>query len=438
MNLRACVFFGLAIVAASCASAQELTLSPYSRYAIGDIFSSTTTRNAAMGGIGIGGDNYFSVNRLNPASYGDILFTTMDVSVFGQQSAIRSTQGRTYPVTAGFHDLAFAFPSNKGPVFAMGFAPYSAVGYRISTRENIQLQDTSYIRNTDYLGSGGINQAFFGMAFRMLNRRLKIGVTGEYLFGNIRYSWINTVYRNDTLISTLHQIIRVQEDVYLRGFNGHAGILFHDTLNAKKLILYRIGLTGEFSLDLLGDRFRTFVNGSAASGAILDTLQDVEEGFVQLPSKFGIGFSVNRLAHWTFGADVMLRDWKRFTYFDDTVKLNREIRVGVGGEWTPNYESNKYGAQINYRAGAYWQQSYVTFDGRPINDYGVTLGIGLPAGRKGNTRLNPGRATSRINLSLELGRRGSLTEELPLEELYARVRLGFSVNDRWFIRRVVD
>ncbi|MCB0841545.1 MAG: hypothetical protein KDD99_32970, partial [Bacteroidetes bacterium] len=56
--------------------AQELTSSPFSSHALGDLFSGTTTRNAAMGGISIATDNYFSVNRANPASYADIFYTT--------------------------------------------------------------------------------------------------------------------------------------------------------------------------------------------------------------------------------------------------------------------------------------------------------------------------------------------------------------------------
>ena len=92
--------------------AQELTLSPYSRYAIGDIISSASTRNAAMGGIGVATDNYFSINRLNPASYADMYFTTMDVSVFGQFSGLSSNTSTANQFTAGFQNLAFGFPSN--------------------------------------------------------------------------------------------------------------------------------------------------------------------------------------------------------------------------------------------------------------------------------------------------------------------------------------
>ncbi|MEL7191312.1 MAG: hypothetical protein AAFO96_02660, partial [Bacteroidota bacterium] len=62
----------------------------------------------------------------------------------------------------------------------------------------------------------------------------------------------------------------------------------------------------------------------------------------------------------------------------------------------------------------------------------------LPTGRSGNNRFNRGRSSSRLNLSFELGRRGSLAAGFPVEENYARIRLGINLNERWFVRRVVD
>ncbi|MEO1452047.1 MAG: hypothetical protein AAFV07_21120, partial [Bacteroidota bacterium] len=106
--------------------AQNLTLSPYSRYAIGDIFSSSSVRNASMGGIGVATDNFFSINRVNPASYADIAFTTMDVSAFFQFNQLRTDESTATPFNGGLHDAAFAFSNNKAPVIAFGFAPYSS------------------------------------------------------------------------------------------------------------------------------------------------------------------------------------------------------------------------------------------------------------------------------------------------------------------------
>ncbi|RMG75696.1 MAG: hypothetical protein D6722_00530 [Bacteroidetes bacterium] len=415
--------------------AQDLSFSPYSRYAIGDIFHPTTTRNAAMGGIGVASDNYFSINRLNPASYADIVFTTMDVSAFGQYDRISTRTQTATPFHAGLHDAAFAFPSNKGPVITFGFAPYSSVGYSLISRRDIQL-DTTYVEENRYLGEGGLNQAFLGAAFRMWKNRLRLGINVQYIFGNTQYRWDNGIFRivgDTTVLSPDHQAVSVLRDVYVRGANGQTGFIYQDTIKASKRILWRIGGMVEYSIGVSGDRYTTFNNGLVG-----DTLGSQESGTIALPLKYGGGFMINRPGYWSFGADITYQDWATFTYFSDSLTLGPELRVAVGGEWTPEPDAFKYFKRINYRFGAYYKQSYIQFGDQPVVDYGITMGIGLPAGAQGNSRLNPGRATSRISLSLELGRRGNLKQELPLEELYARIRLGFAINDRWFVRRVVD
>ena len=88
---------------------QQLTRSPYTRYGVGDVLSASTTRNAAMGGIGVASDNYFSINRINPASYSDLVFTTMDISGFGQYSNLRNNSSSEDQITAGFQNILFGF-----------------------------------------------------------------------------------------------------------------------------------------------------------------------------------------------------------------------------------------------------------------------------------------------------------------------------------------
>ncbi|MDX2247484.1 MAG: hypothetical protein SF052_11940 [Bacteroidia bacterium] len=413
--------------------AQELTLSPYSRYGIGDILSSTTTRNAGMGGIGIAADNYFSINRVNPASYGDLIYTTFDISAFGQFSRLRSAQSKENQFSAGFQDIAFGFPSNKNVTLVMGFAPFSAVGYNIVDLKNIQLGDSAYIQETQYSATGGINQAYVGGSVRMFKRKLRLGVNARYLFGNTQYNWAIFLRNPDSTVVENFQLISASRSVYIKGFSSQFGLIYQDTLNKKENILFRLGVTTDYSLNLKGDRVTEFDNGQ-----VLDTTsQGFQTGDIVLPSVLGAGFMINKPGYWSVGMDVMYRNWENFQYFTDQTTLGKELRVAAGTEFSPNPQSQKFFDRVSYRLGAYWQQTYLQLENEPIQDYGVTVGVGIPAGLKGNSRLNQGRATSRINLSAELGRRGNVTSQ-PLEELYARIRLGFSLNDRWFIRRVVD
>ena len=415
---------------------QELTLSPYSRYAIGDIVSSSSTRNAAMGGLSVATDNYFSINRANPASYADMYFTTMDVSVFGQFSGLKTNTSEANQFTAGFQNVAFGFPSNNNFVLTMGFSPYSAVGYNIKDLDQVQLGDTTYTQETNYEAEGGLNQAFIGGAWRLMQRRLRVGANAQYIFGNTKYFWETFLREADSsFIIPQFRRITATEDVFVKGLSGQVGLIYEDTVNAENLTLFRVGATADFALNVNGDRFLAYSNNDNST---VDTLGQRTEGSVNIPPKFGIGFMINRPGHWSLGTDVTYQDWSGFTYFTETPDLGKEIRASIGGEWTPDFQSLKYYNRINYRAGAFYRQSYITIGSQSVSEYGVTLGFALPSGLKGNTRQNQGRAASRVNVSAEFGRRGSLNDVQQLSEIYARIRIGITVNDRWFIRRVVD
>ena len=67
-----------------------------------------------------------------------------------------------------------------------------------------------------------------------------------------------------------------------------------------------------------------------------------------------------------------------------------------------------------------------------LPEYGITLGFGFPLRKKragGDKFLQ-----SMINLAVEWGQRGTTDRSLLLEN-YWNFKLGFTLNDRWFIKR---
>lgn len=407
--------------------AQELTLSPYSRYGVGDIFNTSSTRNASMGGIGVATDNYFTVNRINPASYADMLFTTLDVSGFGQYSQLRTATASENQVTSGFQNLSLGFPSNKKLAIAIGFSPYSAIGYNISAQREVML-DTLRTELTNYQGQGGLNQAFIGMASRMLKNRLRLGLNFHYSFGNSNYS------REALLLTdiTNSQPVLVQEDIFVGGIGWQGGFIYADTISEKKGIILRIGGMVDYTSKLNGNRLIVLDNDR-----IIDTTLN-EDGFIRIPVQYGGGLMIHRPGHWSLGADFIYQDWADLEYFSDSPSLGKESRFAVGGEWIPEFDGRNYLKRIRYRFGGYYRESYITVGTEKVSDTGVTFGLGFPASAKGISRFDQGRASSQINLAFIVGRRGNLNGSLPLEEFYVRMRVGINLNDRWFIKRVVD
>ena len=427
------IFVGL--VACQMVLSQQLTRSPFSRYGVGDVLNNSTARNEAMGGIGIASNNYFSLNRLNPASYSDLVFTTMDISGFGQFSTLRSDASSEEEASAGFQNIFFGFPANSKLALAFGFSPYSVVGYDVSSTQDIPYRDTLQQSTVSYIGDGGINQAFLGASTKLLDGKLRIGANLAYSFGNTRYR-TQTFNDND---SGGNLLLDLTEEVFVGGFSTQAGFIFEDTLSSKEGpedILFRIGATADFNFDLNGDRDIVLNTQGGTQIFTTDTISSTE-GSIVLPTQLGFGVNINQIGKWSLGADLRYQDWSTFRSFGEDPGLDTELRVAVGGEWIPNYQSLKYFPRVHYRAGFFYRNSYVNFNDQTISDIGFTLGFGFPATPSAMDRFNPGRTTSKINLSFTLGRRGSL-DTLPLEELYARVRLGITLNDRWFVKRVVD
>ncbi|MBL0054289.1 MAG: hypothetical protein IPP29_23820 [Bacteroidetes bacterium] len=72
----------------------------------------------------------------------------------------------------------------------------------------------------------------------------------------------------------------------------------------------------------------------------------------------------------------------------------------------------------------------------PITDMTLSFGVGLPI-RKDAVTAPYATSFSRINLSLEVGKRGTTTNNLLLEE-YIRLHVGVCLSELWFIQRKFD
>lgn len=80
-----------------------------------------------------------------------------------------------------------------------------------------------------------------------------------------------------------------------------------------------------------------------------------------------------------------------------------------------------------YRAGARFEQTGLAVNGQDINEFGISFGLGLPVGR----------LFSNMNLGFEIGKRGTTDFGL-IQENFFNTYLSFSLNDRWFEKRLYD
>ncbi|MEM0995809.1 MAG: hypothetical protein AAGN35_01965 [Bacteroidota bacterium] len=544
--------------------AAQISLSPYSRYGLGDLYNPTSTRNFSMGSVGIGAFDGTTVNRINPASYADIRLTTLDINGFGSFSLQESDINSQNVGTAGFHNVSFAFSNKRNFGFVAGLAPYSSTGYDVTVSQTLQIDTASEPYTVNYNSDGGLNQFYLGAGFRFF-RHFYAGANLTLAFGSTTYT------TTSVFTSTGFNTISIFNRSQLSGLLPQFGLQYGDTLRLKtnvdrakateqdiaeidkalanldkedqqldkdneKLLawqekeqvkadalqkekeslqsrvaelmkkedenkkeigklqdkLFRVekqrkkvvreikNRTREIS-DLRGnikgrrrklsvrkealelelaeiragkraatvERRKNFVirvggifepatslNGNRLlefnNSFIADTLFN-DEGQVNLPTKYGFGFTFGRSNRWVFGADVSYQDWSNFSYFNDANSLNGQLNLNVGGEIIPDLISRKYRNRIAYRLGGYYNSTFLTLEGNPIPEYGVTFGVGLPIGFFNAVGAN----FSRVNLGLSVGRRGTRAGNL-LEETTIQLRVGVNLNDVWFIKRVVD
>lgn len=185
-------------------------------------------------------------------------------------------------------------------------------------------------------------------------------------------------------------------------------------------------------------RARTSYLGNSFKYALGDSTivvpRDTSESYtsprssIRIPISVGAGIGLRKGTRWFFGTDVKYTQWSNFTFMGQDGGLVNSLRGSIGIQYLPNERALKsYSKVIQYRAGFYYENSYLKLNGAQLNDMGVTLGLSLPIRRTGTL----------LHIAGEAGRRGTIKNNL-IEENYIRLTFGFTINDRWFIKAKYD
>ncbi|MFZ7145674.1 MAG: hypothetical protein ACO1G6_10065 [Bacteroidota bacterium] len=487
LNKRASVLFiPLLLLISFSSNAQNATSSPYSRYGIGDITGTTFARNLGMGGLEIGMAQPFMINPGNPAAYSKIWYTTFDGGVNYSQTELSSlsVKQNTNTISLAYFDFAFpVIPDNWAVGF--GLKPFSKVGYSIQENSTTPFGDDE-IRT--YKGSGGLNSFHMGTG-KKFGKKLSVGFDIEYLFGVINKNrtieyrtpyYMNTLDNSSTSIGWFHfkfglqyafdslklaksdslvmydkQIQMLTDSLSnLIGTDASAGSydvknsinqeiaqatdLRSKVVNRKKKSDWNLllGITGSPSADLNARATRTvssfrYFNVSAANQVLIrDTAlySYGDQKKVTLPMSVGFGFTLKKGSKWLFGADYSMQQWSDFKFLDATDSLVDTWKVAVGVQLTPNDRALRgYGNFVSYRAGFHYEQTYLNVGTENIKDMGVSIGFGLPIRRAG----------THLHISAEAGQRGKVSAN-PIQEKYFKLTVGFTINDRWFVKQKYD
>lgn len=412
---------------------QATTNSPYSRFGFGNLRSESFNQNFALAGTGIGLRSNSNINAINPASYSEISITSFEISATNNALWLSDGTQSQFQNNPYINYISFAFPiiSNKWGM-AFGAMPFSSVGYNYT---NSKTDSIAGGVNYYYQGDGGLTKLFFGNALKFKidsTSSISAGHNLSFLFGNINTDK-KIIYGG---LSNGFNIWEVNNK-HIADVSSDFGIQYQKTFTnakAEKYIL-TIGAIYALAADLQTKKtlnIRTFT-GNIDFGAIRDTityLEDVSD-ITSIPAKIGGGLSLEKDKKWTLALDFKTTSWGKIKSDETNVSYKDNYTISSGFEIIPKYDAfTNYFKRIKYKVGVRYSTSYLLINNNDINEYGITVGLGLPIKRTDTSM--PG-----LNIGVEYGNRGAETNGL-VKETFVNFNVGLTINDRWFIKRKYD
>jgi hypothetical protein len=435
------------------------TSSPYSRFGVGELQYNSIPRFMGMGGVSTGVNDSTYINFENPASYNTIgRYTMFDAGARASFVRLNTTTKQADANSVNFSHLFIAIPViHRQWAMNFGVIPFSNEGYNFTQSQPLQGYNDIQI---NYQGSGGLTSAMWGnsitlyrglknrsktinpdtvsnKALRKIMRdtmpetsRLAFGFNVNYLFGTLN-SQSSSLFPDTTIAYNTRQIRSVRVD----GLSILAGLQYTKRFKGEKALT--LGATYSYGMNQSA-RENLFIGSYVNTGEIdfyLDTLSDAQnkKGSIKLPSSYSFGFTYRQGNTWMLGADFKTTDWKGYRYFgqaDDV--LNNSYQVSAGAQFVPDYTAKKLSLRRTaYRLGARYGRTYLNLNNTPVNEWGVSVGIGLLLNPSGYYQKIFKVPFSSMNVAAEFGQRGTTTNSL-IREDFVRVSLAFTFSDKWF------
>ncbi len=397
-------------------AAQERTSSPYSYYGIGLTNFKGTVENQSMGGLRIFSDS-IHVNLRNPASYGKLKLTTYTVGASQQYTTLDNEESSETVRNTSLDYLAIGIPAGKIN-FGLGLIPYTSVGYRILSSN----EETA----NRFIGRGGLNKVFLTTAYAV-NDNLSFGVDLNYNFGNIQNT--QSIFQRGVQYGT-REINRTD----LGGFNLNFGVDYQKSISNKLTFFTAATYTPEMSITAERMRNIATVTLNVQGREIVTSENDFTfpEGDKTFPAEYTFGAGIGGRNKWFLGAEYTNIQSEDFDFVSGPTVVDysyeNAAQYRLGGYYIPQYNSlTSYFSRIVYRAGIRYEETGLQLNNEGINEFGITFGLGLPAGTN----------FSNANIGFEYGQRGTTSSGL-IKENFFKLSLSLSLNDKWFVQSRFD
>ncbi len=397
--------------------AQNSTSSPYSLYGVGTLTPKEDAAAAAMGHTGVAVAPSEWINIANPAAVNNLdsmtFYFNMQIKGFHAKETCGHESQSVYSLN--IDGISMGFRATRWWGAAIGYAPYSTVGYNMTEQKYIIGTETKY--DVVHSGSGGLSQAYINNAFTFF-RHLSLGVSVSMLWGSIEkletakfYEALGGENIYNSKKYTMNNMFfeyGFQYDFNIGQNNFRIGGVFND-----KTHLYS-------SYDHL-------VSNDVSSELFFDDVTPLKEDFY-VPRAYSAGLAFTR-KKFLATVDYKLSQWSKLENpkFGETVKYKDSWTVGGGFEYRAGEPGDMFYKRMRYRAGYSYTKDYLNMRGVNLDYFNVTLGLTIPLGRWSNA----------ITIAYEYMQRGTTFNGM-VEEKFNNVKVALNIRETWFVKSKFD
>ena len=425
--------------------AQNIELSPLSRFGLGDLKFGNTAFADQLGRGLVAFSDYSSFNINNPASLGFLRLTDYELGLqFKYRTASDSKGNSSSDWSGNLNHLSVGIPfqntineilNYKSSKYLcglnFGLLPYSTTGYSYSSIDSSNQTIGKIGRRLD--GSGSINKFIGG--FGVQSKNISLGLSMAYLFGSQRYEQ-ELVYLNQP--GGLNSYL--EDKVATHGFELTLGAMYKKVLNKKwmdkdkslKANFLNFGASVSLPGTLKLERSSLYIARSDNSLVIPDTIKNSTDPAVKtnLPFKIHGGVYYNHGEKFGYSLDLGHESWTKVQLLDiQKATLTNSFSSSIAAWFRPDITGyGKFFKRCNYRFAVNYLSDYRIINGTQGKSISALVGIGIPFVFQ--------RQVSMVHLSFEAGK---WIWKDDLKQNFYNIKFAFNLSDNeWFLKRRYD